>query len=68
MSKYGAKNVSEEDRKIRFGAAGALAVVAMVVKKKSVKSLLYGVSAILGTTGAMRSCPIYSFLGVNTNA
>ncbi|MBV7282251.1 MULTISPECIES: YgaP-like transmembrane domain [Corynebacterium] len=68
MSKYGKKNVGEEDRKVRYGVAGALALAGLAVKGKGAKAGLLGAAAGIGATAYVGSCPLYSFLGVNSAA
>lgn len=61
------KNVGSTDRTIRFAAAAAALVLALVVGVGSVGGIvLLVVAVIMAVTGAVGFCPLYRLVGVNT--
>ena len=62
-----AKNMSNLDRAVRAFVAAAALVVAIVVGVGSVFGIvLLVVTALMGMTAAVGSCPLYALLHINS--
>ncbi|MTW21833.1 YgaP family membrane protein [Allochromatium palmeri] len=61
------KNVGEMDRTIRLAAAGVLILAGLMVGSVNLQIILSILGLIVLATGAIRFCPAYTLLKIDTN-